>query len=63
LVVLLESIVDGLGVSGDSCILDGLGLLSEGVDMLVGQVFELSECFLLGCLVEDEILQEFKVLL
>ena len=34
-VILLERIVDRLGVSGDPCILDGLSLFTEGVDVLV----------------------------
>jgi len=46
-IIFLESIVDRLGVSCDPGILDGLGPLAERVDVLVGELFELSECLLL----------------
>lgn len=35
-VILLQGVVDRLAVSGDSCVLDRLGLLTESVDVLVG---------------------------
>ena len=62
-VILLKRIVDALRISSDSCILDGLGLLTEGVNMLVSELFELSEGFLFGGLVEDEVFEEFKIFL
>ena len=35
-VILLKGIVDRLAISGNSCVLDRLGLLAERVDVLVG---------------------------
>ena len=55
--------VDGLGITSDSRILDGLRLLAECVNVLVRKLFKLAEGFLLGCLVEDEVFEELKVLL
>ena len=62
-VVLLQRIVNRLRVTRDSSILDRLGLLSKRVDVLVGQVLELSKSLLFRGLVQDEVLQEIKVFL
>ena len=44
-IVFLKSIVDGFTISGNSCVLDRLGLLSESINMFVSQIFKLSEGF------------------
>ena len=62
-IILLQSAIDRLGVSGDPSILDGLGLFAECVDVLVSELFKFSEGFFFGGLVEDEVLEELEVLL
>ena len=46
-IVLLKGMVDGLRVTGDPGILDGLSLFPERVNVLIGKLFEFSEGFLL----------------
>ena len=53
-IVLLESHSDGLGVSCNSCILDRFSFLPEGIDMVVGELFEFSMGFFLRGLVQNE---------
>ena len=62
LIVFLEGSCDGFRVSGDSCILNRLGFLSQHVDMVVSQHFKLGVCLLLRRLVEDERFKKFEVL-
>lgn len=40
LVILLKCSSDSLGISGDSCILNGFGFLSQNVDVVVSKNFE-----------------------
>lgn len=60
-IVLLEGLSYGFRVSGNSSILNGLGLFTKGVNMLVGQIFKFGICFILRRLVEDEGFKEFKI--
>ena len=62
-VVLLEGGVDSFAVAGKTGILDCLCLLTEGVDVLGGEVFELTVGLLRASLIEDKVLQKFEVLL
>jgi hypothetical protein len=46
-IILLKSNCDGLGVSGDSGILDRFGFLSQRIDMVVSKLFKFSMGFFL----------------
>ena len=62
-IVLLKCAIDRFRISRDSSILDGLSLFTERVNVFIGKLFEFSEDFLLGRLVEDEVFEELEVLL
>ena len=53
-VILLQSSGDCLRISSESGVLDSLGLLSKGVNMLVSQILKFGVCFFLGRLVKNE---------
>ena len=62
-IVLLKRVVNRLRVSCDPRILDRFCLLSERINVLVGQILELSKGLFFRGLVQDEVLQEIKVFL
>jgi hypothetical protein len=62
-IILLESRVDGLGVSCDSGILNGLGFLSESVDMFVGKFLEFPVGLIFVGLVKNKVLKEVEIVL
>ncbi len=63
LVIFRQSTVDRFAVSCNSCILNSFRLFSQSVNVLRREVLEFSVRLLLGCLVKNEILQEFKITL
>jgi len=62
-IILLEGGVDGLRVSCNSGILNGLGFLSESVDMFVGKFFEFPVGFIFVGLVKNKVLKEVEIVL
>ena len=62
-IILLEGGVDGLGVSCNSSILNGLGFLSQSVDMLVGKFFKFPVGLIFVGLVKNKVLKEVEIVL
>lgn len=62
-IILLEGGVDGLRISCDSGILNGLGFLSESVDMFVGKFFEFPISLIFVGLVKNKVFKEVEIIL
>jgi hypothetical protein len=62
-IILLEGGVDGLGVSCNSSILNGLGFLSESIDMFVGKFFKFPVGLIFVGLVKNKVLKEVEIVL
>ena len=63
LVVFGKRSVDSFGVTGDTGILNCFGLFAQSVDMVRGELLKFAVGLFMGCLVQDEVLEEFEVAL
>jgi hypothetical protein len=62
-IILLEGGVDGLRVSCNPSILNGLGFLSESIDMFVGKFFKFPVGLIFVSLVKNKVLKEVEIVL